>query len=565
MTSLDGMQILPHPNAPMFSGSDWKLKLQHALSEVSSPNLSTGNEGVREFLRQTGLVNMYFFLKYIAGHSGPYKDLTDHVHMQMCNYYQQQMDIPGSRAAGFVPRSFYKSTIWTHGGNSFELNRNPNLRIALTSGVADRAAMFMKTTQRTFDDNQLVEWLYPENYVKNPGSQKGWSDKQLIMPSRTINHPEPSIQLVTAGGSSQGVHAELLKVDDIVGDSELDSEHMAGAEMMRRGNWLRSNTRTLLLNWTTSRIFVVGTRYAVDDPYEFIMENLKWCTPALEELPYDIQDNGTWDCYYRLIKENGEITFPENFTEEGLVELFEDDPWTYWSQYFNNPHKAQSSDMNMYEFKKCWLDYEHEEPIIVIPGSLEKIYVADCDVVQTIDPAASESRKNFKTSRSAHTIMATDYLGRKFFIGGHADYAKIETVWTWVEKGIRTFGRYIRLTGLEQMGAFKLLGPLFRGYEKASGINAHIRAVSANGDKDARIRSYLQPALTAGNVYAVDGIRQLLQQELDTFPGAKRKDVLDAASMAMQLKLRPSEPKRKTRLRRALRVNRQPSSSVTGY
>jgi len=563
--NLQSPHILPHTKAPMYDGADWRLTLQHAMSEMTSENLSTGSEEVRQVLRQTGLVDMHFFLKHIAGYSGPYKDITEHLHREMCNYYMYQMSIEGSRASGFVPRSYYKSTVWTHGGNTFELNRNPNLRIALTSGVADRAQMFMKTTQRTFDDNELMEWLYPENYVKSPKSQSGWSDKMTVMPSRTINHPEPSIQLVTAGGSSQGVHAELLKIDDIVGDSELDSEHMAGAEMLRRANWLKSNTRTLLLNWKTSRIFVVGTRYAVDDPYEFIMESLKWCTPALEELPYDITPEGSWDCYYRLIKENGLITFPENFNEEGLVELYNDDPWTYWSQYFNNPHKAQSSDMNMYEFKKCWLDYEGGEPIITLPSFGEKIYVADCDVVQCVDPAASERRKDAKTSRSAHVVLATDHQNRKFFIGGAADYVEIMDVWKWIAKGVRVFGKYLRMTGVEQQGPFKLLGPLFRAQAREDGIDPHMRAVQTSGDKDARIRSFLQPPLSKGEVYAVEGIREILQQELDTFPGSKRKDVLDAASMALQVNNRPGEPKRRSALKRFFKNQNTPTSSTTGY
>ena len=564
MNNLQSWQIIPHAKAPLFSEKDWRLKLQHAIDEITSQNFQA-TESVREILRQAGFVNLWFFLKCIASFNGPYGDLTDHVHMEMCNFYQQQMMIPGGRAAGFVPRSFFKSTIWTHGGNTFEINRDPKIRIGLVSGIADRAVSFMRTSQATFDSNELFAWLYPENAVTN--QRDGWSNKMTIHPSRTIAHPEPTIQLVTAGGSSQGVHAGLLKIDDIVGDSELDSEHMAGAEMLKRANWLKSNTETLLLDWTTSRIMVVGTRYAVDDPYAFIMEDTKWATEAFKELPYSVREDGTWDVYYRLIKEDGKIILPERFTEVKLQKLYEKDPWTYWSQYFNNPHKAQSSDMDMYEFKQCWLEFEDGEPIIVLPGVHDKIYVADCDVVQCVDPAASERRKDSKTSRSAQLTMATDCVGRHFFIHGHAGYEEVKTVWSWMLKSVRLFGRYLRLTGLEQQGAFKLLGPLFRDWAQRDQVSQEmkLRDVRTSGDKDARIRSHLQPPLSQGKLYAVEGPRELLQQELDVFPGARRKDVLDAAAMCLQMAQQPMEPLRRVRRKKMFKRARQVTSSVTGY
>ena len=565
MNSFPNWQIIPHEKAPLFSGPDWRLTLQQALSEVTSQNFQS-TEAVREVLRQAGFVNLWFFLKCIASHSGPYSELTDHVHMDMANWYQQSMAEPGSRYAGFVPRSFFKSTIWTHGGNTFEINRDPNIRIALVSGKKERAESFMQTSQGTFDSNELFAWLYPENVV-DPNS-KGWSNSMTIHPSRPILHPEPTIQLVTAGGSSAGIHAGLLKIDDIVGDSELDSEHMAGAEMIRRTNWLMSNTETLLLDWMTSRTMVIGTRYAVDDPYEHIMTDIKTGTDIiLSELPYDFHEDGQWNVYYRLIKEKGKIILPERFSEEKLDKLYKKDPWTYWSQYFNNPHKAQSSDMANYEFKKIWLDYERDRPIVIIPGSLEKIYVEDCDVVQCIDPAASDKRVDAKTSRSAIVQLATDTLGRRFFIGGHAGYEEITTVWKWMCTGVRVFGEYLRMTGLEQQGAFKLLGPLFRGWAKDAGNSKEMKLspVQTSGDKDARIRSFLQAPMSKGEVYAVEGIRELLQQELDVFPAARRKDVLDAASMALQVAHVPAEPLRRHRAKKMFKKTRQVTSNVTGY
>jgi hypothetical protein len=121
------------------------------------------------------------------------------------------------------------------------------------------------------------------------------------------------------------------------------------------------------------------------------------------------------------------------------------------------------------------------------------------------------------------------------------------------------------MTGLEQRGAFKMLGPLFRKFQNDAGVQVKLRDVRTIGDKDARIRSYLQAPLAQGKVYATEGPRHILQQELDMFPGGKRKDALDAASMCQQMKLQPSEPLRRQRFKKFLRAEKRPTSTATGY
>ena len=71
---------------------------------------------------ELGYVSLFFFLKYIAGSAGPYNEINEDLHLEMCNFRQSDYCMnPGAHAACFVPRGFLKSTIMTHGGATWEL------------------------------------------------------------------------------------------------------------------------------------------------------------------------------------------------------------------------------------------------------------------------------------------------------------------------------------------------------------------------------------------------------------------------------------------------------------
>jgi len=103
----------------------------------------------------------------------------------MGNFRQEMIERPNSKAAGFIGRSHFKSSIWTHGGNSWLLLRNPNVSIGLASSVMDRSMEFLHYTQDTFKSNELFGLLYPE-YVP-ADRQVGWNDERMTLPNKTRN------------------------------------------------------------------------------------------------------------------------------------------------------------------------------------------------------------------------------------------------------------------------------------------------------------------------------------------------------------------------------------------
>ena len=91
-------------------------------------------------MRQAGLVNLWFFLKVIAGAYGAYNELDDDLNLDMCNWRQSDACMaPGARFMALMPRGFRKSTIFSHGANSWMLTRDSEEAIRLVNAIISRA------------------------------------------------------------------------------------------------------------------------------------------------------------------------------------------------------------------------------------------------------------------------------------------------------------------------------------------------------------------------------------------------------------------------------------------
>lgn len=562
------MRISKHEKAPLFNGPDADKIVQELLDQLKSGNFIV-NETTREYLRQLGYVNLWSFLKLMSLGGAPYGKLTDHLHMEMANFYQDSA-YDGAKAACFIGRSNYKSTVFTHGGNTWDIIRDPNTSIGLACGLEDRSLEFLGYTVDVVSDNEVFQWLYPEHYIENYTSQPGCTRNILTLPSKRLNKRQPNIKTMTAGGSTAGIHVDILKLDDIISDKDLDSERTSSASMYRMGNWLKSSIRTLVKDWKTSRIFLSGTRYAPDDAYEPVMTNCKKQVGYWAELPdHYIEDPaGEWDIYYRMVKENGRIVFPEAFTEEGLRKLEIEDPWTYWTQYYNNPFKSTFNELNNFDVNECELDYDSgmgHRVTFFNAGEERFWWLKDCDVIQVCDPAASEKGRSAATSRSAHLICVRAPDDRIFVIGGHVGYVGPTEVMGWLFDGHERFKNYIRITGMEMQGPFKLFEGLMRDEQERRRKWISFVKIKTQGDKDARIRTGLEPYLRMGKLYAVPSMIMDIKSELKVFPDAPKKDVLDALAMGIQELHLPEDPKE---IRRALyrrQVEVLGEDAITGY
>ena len=466
----------------------------------------------------------------------------------------------------------HNTTIFTEGASAWELLRDPEIRIRITNQIAGKAEDFMHTVKNIFDSNEFFARLYPE-YVPESNAER-WNQSEIVLPNRQRKRREPSVESGGVGGASEGHHYDLHVIDDMIGLAALNSGHNSGAVMTQTRNWFWGSEKTLLQSMRYSRLLVVGTRYAVDDVYDDILartyENLG--TPMRDFKP---NPEGRWSVYYRTAIENDKSIFPESFTKEGLAEMAIDDYWTYVTQYVNDPQAAGLAEFNEYKVKKCFLESKIVEVaggenillwnIRYFYGGEDKVIpLSSCDLLIAGDPAASERYMSAKTSRSAIGVIATDSHNNHFILSLHADYVKATKMFDWMFAEKKKFSEYIRGTFLESMGAFKMLVPILREEETRRGINLNLRPVYVSGEKEARIRTIIQPVLEQGRLYIDENFYDLFWDEQRAFPQSQRKDILDMVSLGIKASIRPLSEIERTEQRRASKRLEQ-RRGITGY
>lgn len=529
------LEIVPHTLSPLFnSGEEGQLTLKHLAAELQSDNLSLTPELIN-LVQQASRVSLYFFLKYIAGAYGPYADITDHLHAEVCNFRQRQLQA-GARSAVFLPRSFYKSTICTHGANGWELLRDPNLRIGLIASNQGMAEQFMNPTKMIFEDNPLFEALFPDYCPRKSAegkvTEKGWSSSMITLPNRSISMDNPSIKCMGAGGSVAGNHVDLLSVDDLVSEKELDSARGATSEMIKKGQWFSSNQDTLLISPRTSRVFLAATRYSVNDPYEDIFTEIKTMYGYWDELPYDVnKSTGVWDVYYRMAIERDEYVFPEKVGKVELDRIKKKDLWKYYTQYLNNPHSAMVNEFQSYGVKECQMEHTFDRGFVIHhPGGT--IPLGDCMCTIGLDPAASETRRSARTSRTAIVVQAKDCNENRFYIDGSVGYMAPTEIYDEIFRLYKKYKGYIRATHIEAHGGFKIIWNSIIAEEQKRQVFLGRRRISPLPDKDAKLRDFVQPLLHNGKIYAAKPILKYIEDEISVFPGGHLRDTLDAMEIA---------------------------------
>jgi hypothetical protein len=135
----------------------------------------------------------------------------------------------------------------------------------------------------------------------------------------------------------------------------------------------------------------------------------------------------------------------------------------------------------------------------------------------------------------------------------------------WMFDYAKRFRMYLRSTFLEANAGFKVLGSILREEERRRGVMLHLRPFAAMGDKDARIRSTLQPEFEKKQVYCVEAFHQLVNEEVRAFPQSRKKDIIDALQIAIANRIRPWNEQELLAKRRAKERFRRRTSNVCGY
>ena len=529
--------ISPHEDAPQLSDPEKApLYLDQLIGEMQG-NLQVTEE-VRELMRQASLVNLWFFLKFVAGFAGPFDKLNTDLHREMCNFAQLMMR-SGKKAAAYIPRFHYKSTIFTIGAPGWLPLRNPDVRIRINASKVERGSDFLETTQRMYDSNELFAWLFPDSVPER--NAKGWNAFEMTVPNRRKYYKEPTIKAGSVGESSEGDHFDGIIHDDIIGKKVLNVMGQSGTEMYKITKDWKTDNSTLIIDAFISWIFVVGTRYGLDDTYEETLKNLKHLYGYRKVLflgGYREDEKNEWEVYYRCVREDDEqgvpqIVFPEAITESYLEKMLEDDPWTYWTQMVNLPQQAGLVEFAAMTIRDCETVWKDEDWWVYVCGTDEWIPMGKLEVTGGFDPAFTEKGITAKTSRSAVVLWGQDQLRRKFLIDYRVGYVSPLTAIDWIFELVEKYKGYVRVFYFERAAGQKFLRQLAEDEKVKREIWVTFDDVSAVSDKDARIRSVLASDLEAGRMYAPRSGALEFREEVKGFPQARLKDLLDASVTAL--------------------------------
>lgn len=536
--------VLPHPKAPLFPDAESGQKVFENLLVALQHN-AVGDLDVQNILRQAGLVNLWFFLKFIAGATGPFHFLNTGVHLDMCNFRQSDVCFrDGAHVAVFLPRGFAKTTIFTEGAIAWELLRDPNKCYRIVNATINRASRFKNVVQRVFDTNPMVAALYPETVPKT--AAKRWNDTEMVMPNATRLHKEASLSAGGVEGAPEGDHFDLLQMDDIVGMDDVDANFNAGLSMDKAITWFDMH-ETLLNSRMKSRSVVVATRYGPGDVYAKICSNTREVY-GFDNNSFKRKTDGAWDIYYRHAVENGEATNPFVITAEAYSKLLRESPLVAAYQYANDVTISVVAEFAQLKTKRCSLAFSQAENEFYIvrddEGPDERVKVAECECCISVDWAGSDRKKSVHTSRTSIGVWARDHANRCYRFDQSVGYFALPTVFEKIFQLHEKWQGYVGAVLLEANAMQRGIFDLIVQEQEKRGTWMNIKKRNAVGDKVVRIRSTLGMHLAKGLIYLKDDCSAEFIEEKLAFP-SPRLDVLDESEKALSWLATPESDEHK--------------------
>lgn len=177
---------------------------------------------------------------------------------------------------------------------------------------------------------------------------------------------------------------------------------------------------------------------------------------------------------------------------------------------------------------------------------MEKIPIKNLDKYMFVDPAAKKKHAQMKRARArqAIVIIGIDYLTRIHSLlawAGHLPASAFR------DKIISVYSQWNpSLCGIEANGMQELYGEMVYDHAKEKlGFTPKIIPIyqPTKIDKDFRIRTILEPVLNTGRLIVPDSQIEL-RSELEGFPTARTKDLVDALASAIDMC--PRRPKQET-------------------
>jgi predicted phage terminase large subunit-like protein len=444
-----------------------------------------------EQVREACKTSLHFLCTEILG----YKD-WDMVHDDMEKFINRK----SIRKLLLVPRGHLKTAMVTKGFAIQSLLRNPDVRILIANQVWDKSREMLYEIKQLLTEKTDLPKLFGDFISER------WREDDIVIKQRRKALAAPTIGTSGVEAELTSSHYDIILLDDLQGEKNYQTPEQR--EKVKR--YYRS---MIDLIEPGGLIVVIGTRWHLDDVYQYIIDN--------ESEYYDIT--------VRKVVEDGKIIFPKKFQKKfdpkmkswqstdqpcmDYIDYLKKRPSEeFSSQYMNSPIDAENQ-----IFKKDYFKYYDQRP--------PRLFVS-----MTIDPAISEkqSSDNFAINVSGMDENYKIYVLDA--IKGHWKVAEsIDNIFTTYQKW------HPSVVGLETVAYQKALKSWLEEKMRERGVFFPITELkrNTNESKEFRIKA-LEPFYRDGLVFHAPWMKSL-EEELLQFPKGKHDDEIDA--LASQLSL----------------------------
>jgi predicted phage terminase large subunit-like protein len=238
-------------------------------------------------------------------------------------------DLQGPRRRLFLwPRGHLKTSIITIAHTLQWVINFPDIRILISTAVADQAQSMLKSIKSHFQFTPEFRALFPEFCPEARSAGEFGNQEEFTVPNRVQKHlKEPTVSVTAIGKVIAGYHYEIIKDSDLVDKENIKTEGGRRNTIEHfKYMWPLVERNKGQYGWRDTE----GTRYDFSDTYgtEIIEKE--------EKLP---ESKRTWhqeikSCY----PEEGGVLWPSRWTK-ALLEDEENSmgPTLFAAQYLNQP------------------------------------------------------------------------------------------------------------------------------------------------------------------------------------------------------------------------------------
>lgn len=399
-----------------------------------------------------------------------------------------------------VPRGHLKTAIVTKGFAIQSLLRNPDVRILIANQVWDKSREMLYEIKQLLTEKTDLPKLFGDFVSER------WREDDIVIKQRRKALAAPTIGTSGVEAELTSSHYDIIILDDLQGEKNFQTPEQR--EKVKR--YYRS---MIDLIEPGGLIIVIGTRWHLDDVYQYIIDN---------EADY-------YDISVRKVIEDGKIIFPKKFQkkfnaqnkswdsvdyhcEDYLNYLKKRPSSEFASQYLNDPIDSENQ-----VFKKDYFKYWEQRP--------PRLYVT-----MTIDPAISEKQSADFFAIDVSGMDENYNIYRLDYAKGHWKVAEsIDNIFTMVNKW------HPSGVGLETTAYQKALKSWLEEKMRERGTYFPITELkrSTSESKEFRIKA-LEPFFRDGKVFHAKWMKSFEDEAL-AFPKGKHDDELDAFASQLEM------------------------------